>query len=191
MDGIDGLAASEAVMIGGIFGIFLFFTGSSGLAVIAWSLAASAGGFLLWNWHPAKIFMGDTGSVLIGFSFSVLALASEKSGAIPILLWIIALGACVIDATTTTFYRLWRGERWFEAHRTFAYQRAVARGFRHDHVVASMLGLNIFLLALVAISLLEPRMLLLSFTTAMIILVLIWRNVQRGAIFPLKKQPPQ
>lgn len=191
MDGIDGLAASETVMIGGLFGILLFFTGSSSLAVIAWSLTASAGGFLLWNWQPAKIFMGDTGSVLIGFSFAVLALASEKTGGVPLLLWIMALGICVIDATTTTLYRLWRGERWFEAHRTFAYQRAVARGYRHSRVVIHMLGLNVFLLAMVALSLLEPRIMLLSFTATMIILVFIWRNIQRGVLFPLQKQPLQ
>ena len=77
MDGIDGLVASETVMVAGVAGVFLAVGGSMRLALVAWMLAAAAAGFLVWNWHPATVFMGDVGSVLMGYALGVLALATE------------------------------------------------------------------------------------------------------------------
>ena len=71
MDGIDGLAAGEAVSVGLVGGGLLAFAGTSGMALAAVSLAAAAGGFLVFNWPPAKIFMGDVGSGLLGYALKV------------------------------------------------------------------------------------------------------------------------
>src|SRR6266550_4970244 len=87
MDGIDGLAASEALVVGSIGGGLLLVAGDVGLAFVAFLIAAAATGFLPWNWQPAKIFMGDVGSGLLGFYFAVLAIASERSASVPLVVW--------------------------------------------------------------------------------------------------------
>ncbi len=134
MDGIDGLLGAETVVVGTVAGVLLMLSGAPELALLAWIIAAGSAGFLVWNWHPAKIFMGDVGSVLIGFSFATLAVSSERVGALPGLVWVILLGVVIVDAGLSTLRRAFKGEKWFEAHRTFGYHRAVQMGYRHDQV---------------------------------------------------------
>ncbi len=126
VDGIDGLAAGEAVSTGVIGGLLLLGTGHVGMAMIALLIAAANAGFLPLNWAPAKLFMGDVGSGMLGYLFAVLAIASENAGAVPILLWTLLLGAFVFDATVTLFRRIAHGERWYHAHHSHAYQRIAA-----------------------------------------------------------------
>lgn len=125
-------------------------SGAWGLASAAWGLAAASAGFLVFNWPPARIFMGDVGSGLLGYGFGVLAVASERMGALPIGVWMILLAVFVVDATATLIRRVVCGERWYEAHRSHAYQRAVQIGYSHRQVTTCVLALN-SLLALVAV----------------------------------------
>jgi Fuc2NAc and GlcNAc transferase len=150
MDGIDGLAASEAVSVGLVGGGLLAVAGADGMALAAFSLAAAAGGFLVFNWPPAKIFMGDVGSGLLGYAFGVVALASERAGAVPLVVWMLLLAVFIVDATATLIRRVMKGERWYEAHRSHAYQRAVQAGYSHRQVTIAIMGLNV-LLAVAAI----------------------------------------
>jgi Fuc2NAc and GlcNAc transferase len=145
MDGIDGLAASEAVSVGLVGGGILAVAGADGIALAAFSLAATAGGFLVFNWPPAKIFMGDVGSGLLGYAFGVLALASERAGAVPLVVWMFLLAVFIVDATATLIRRVMKGERWYEAHRAHAYQRAVQAGYSHRQVTLAIMGLNVLL----------------------------------------------
>jgi len=145
MDGIDGLAAGEAVSVGLVGGGLLAFAGADGMALAALSLAAAAGGFLVFNWPPAKIFMGDVGSGLLGYAFGVLALASERAGVVPLIVWMMLLAVFIVDATATLIRRVVNGERWFEAHRSHAYQRAVQAGYSHRDVTVAVMGLNALL----------------------------------------------
>ena len=149
MDGIDGLSASEAVMVGGVGGLFLFWAGAPGAAGAAWILSGAAAGFLIWNWPPAKIFMGDVGSGFLGYGFAVLALFSENREALPIVGWSILLGVFIVDATATLIRRIVQGETWYEAHRSHAFQRAVQSGQSHSRVTIAVIGLNV-LLAVIA-----------------------------------------
>jgi Fuc2NAc and GlcNAc transferase len=142
MDGIDGLAAGEAVSVGLVGGGLLALGGADGMALVALSLAAAAGGFLVFNWPPAKIFMGDVGSGLLGYAFGVVALASERAGAVPLMVWMMLLAVFLVDATATLIRRVVNGERWFEAHRSHAYQRAVQTGYSHRDVTLAVMGLN-------------------------------------------------
>jgi Fuc2NAc and GlcNAc transferase len=142
MDGIDGLAAGEAVGVGLVGGVLLAAAGATGLSLVALALAAAAGGFLVFNWPPAKIFMGDVGSGLLGYAFGVLAMASERAGAVPLVVWMILLAVFIVDATATLIRRVVNGERWFEAHRSHAYQRAVQAGYSHHAVTVAVMGLN-------------------------------------------------
>jgi Fuc2NAc and GlcNAc transferase len=149
MDGIDGLAAGEAVGVGLVGGVLLAAAGAPGLSLGALALAAAAGGFLVFNWPPAKIFMGDVGSGLLGYAFGVVALASERAGTVPLVVWVILLAVFIVDATATLIHRVLNGERWFEAHRSHAYQRAVQTEYSHRDVTLAVMGLN-GLLAVVA-----------------------------------------
>jgi Fuc2NAc and GlcNAc transferase len=142
MDGIDGIAAAEAVAVGTIGGALLLTGGRSGLAVVALILAGSALGFLYWNWSPATIFMGDVGSGFLGFLFAILAVQSERVVAVPLWAWGMLLGAFVFDATLTLVRRIIGGEVWHAAHRSHAYQRAVAAGRSHAVVSGAALALT-------------------------------------------------
>jgi Fuc2NAc and GlcNAc transferase len=142
MDGIDGLAAGEAVVAGAGATMLLHAGGYSGLAWTTAVVSGASGGFLVWNWPPAKIFMGDVGSGLLGFLFATSAVASENAGGPPLLAWLLLLGVFVFDATVTLFRRLARGERVYEAHRSHAYQRAVQAGWSHRFVTGVALALT-------------------------------------------------
>jgi Fuc2NAc and GlcNAc transferase len=141
MDGIDGLASGEAVTVG-VLGALLLAPREPSLALVALLLAAAAAGFLVWNWAPARLFMGDVGSGFIGFLFGGLALASENAHALPAVLWLILLGPFFMDATITLLRRIARGERWYAGHRTHAYQRAVLGGWSHRRVTATVAALS-------------------------------------------------
>ncbi len=142
MDGIDGLAAGQAVVVAALGGSCLLRDGATGLGLIAALTLGASAGFLAWNWSPARIFMGDVGSGLLGFVFGALALGSEHRGSLPALGWLLLLGTFVLDATLTLLRRMLAGERWFEAHRTHAYQRAVQSGWSHRRVTSVMLLLT-------------------------------------------------
>jgi Fuc2NAc and GlcNAc transferase len=145
MDGIDGIAAVEAVSVGALGGTLLWLTSNPGLSIVAFTVAAANLGFLPWNWPPAKVFMGDVGSSLLGFFFASLAIASENSKALPVVWWILLLLVFVFDATVTLFRRGLARESLYVAHREHAYQRAVASGFRHTQVTGAVAVINISL----------------------------------------------
>jgi len=160
MDGIDGIAGSEAVTAGLAGGALLLALGSPGLATLSLLLAAASAGFLAWNWQPARIFMGDVGSGFLGFCFAALALASERAGALPLLGWVLLLGVFLFDATATLGRRVVRGEKWYDAHRSHAYQRAVQGGWRAAAVTGAVIAINLVLGALAWAAAAEPRRLL-------------------------------
>ncbi|MGE6821324.1 MraY family glycosyltransferase [Pseudomonas soli] len=151
MDGIDGLASSEAVFVGLAGGLIHFLAGQFGLGVLCLSLAAAAGGFLCWNFPPAKIFMGDAGSGFLGIIMGGLALVSGWVAAEFFWSWIILLGVFVVDATVTLLRRMIRGEKVYEAHRSHAYQFASRQYASHLKVTLVAWGLNIFWLLPIAL----------------------------------------
>ncbi|WP_018604587.1 MraY family glycosyltransferase [Uliginosibacterium gangwonense] len=131
MDGIDGIAAAQAVFML-LFGAMAIVLACPAAAtdpvwVLMLCVAAAVLGFLLLNWPPARIFMGDVGSTWLGFMIFVLAVISVQKGWLTYAVWIILAGVFVTDATLTLFNRLARGEKWHEAHRDHAYQRLAHR----------------------------------------------------------------
>jgi UDP-N-acetylmuramyl pentapeptide phosphotransferase/UDP-N-acetylglucosamine-1-phosphate transferase len=147
MDGIDGIAGSEAAMIA--IGVALValaapVAGVAGLALLGCATAAAALGFLWWNWHPARLFMGDVGSVPLGYLLGWLLLALAARG-----LWAPALILplyFLADASWTLLRRLARGARIWEAHREHFYQRAVQAGRSHAAVVRRVILADLVLL---------------------------------------------
>jgi Fuc2NAc and GlcNAc transferase len=148
MDGIDGLAAVEAIFVGGIGAIILLSGGAPGLAIVSAVVAGSAVGFLVWNHMPARIFMGDVGSGFLGFIFATIALSTHVATVIPVAVWILLLLAFLVDATITLLRRVLRGETWHLAHRLHAYQRLAQSGMSHAQVVGWVSILDALLAAL-------------------------------------------
>src|SRR3569832_137976 len=150
MDGIDGLAADEAVTVALVAAGLLWWGGAPDLALGAALLAAACGGFLWWNWPPAKIFMGDVGSGFLGYCFAVLMLASEKAQALPLTAWLILLAVFVLDATYTLTNHNTHKEKWYTAHRSHAYQRLIQLGHPHVRVTSAVMLVNLLVLAPIA-----------------------------------------
>ena len=146
MDGIDGLAGSEAAAIGA--GLLLFASFGAGadpaLRTLAAALIGAAIGFLVWNWSPARIFLGDVGSVPLGYvlGFLLLHLAARGYWRIALILPLYFLA----DATITLTRRLLRGERVWLAHREHLYQQAVRRGLGHAAVVKRVIAADLALI---------------------------------------------
>jgi Fuc2NAc and GlcNAc transferase len=181
MDGIDGLAASQAVLIFGSGALLLFFRGDHSLGTVSACVAGSSAGFLVWNWPPAKIFLGDVGSGAIGYLVAALAIASENNRSVPLLAFAIISGLFVADATITLMRRVARGERPAEAHRDHAYQRLTRAWNSHRAVTAGAAVVTLVLAAFAAIGTIVPRFLLLSFCVACLILAALLLTVERRA----------
>lgn len=179
VDGIDGLAAGEAVSTGTIAGLILLAMGYSGLALVALLIAAANAGFLPLNWAPAKLFMGDVGSGMLGYLFAVVAIASENAHAMPILIWVLLLGAFVFDATVTLCRRIANGERWYHAHHSHAYQRMVQAGRTHAQVSSTILLINLLLGLLAIVAWLRPTFFLIAIAAGALLLSVVYLSVER------------
>ncbi len=147
MDGIDGISGIEAISIAG--GVAVLCTlGSAPIALFgpALVIGAAALGFLFWNWHPARIFLGDVGSVPLGFVLGWLLFELARAGHWPAAL--ILPSYYIADATITLIRRLMRGEKIWEAHKSHFYQHAHQRGLAHDQISVRVLGVNMVLIGL-------------------------------------------
>ena len=148
MDGIDGIAGTEsaAIAVGvALLAVPHLAAGGLGVGLLAIAVAASSLGFLWWNWQPARLFMGDVGSVPLGYLLGWLLLMLAGAG-----LWAPALILplyFLADATWTLLRRLLRGAKIWQAHREHFYQRAVQAGRSHAAVVRRVLVADIVLVA--------------------------------------------
>lgn len=131
MDGSDGLAGGMALFGFGSYGIAAWHAGNMDLMATCFCISASATGFLLFNFHPAKIFMGDAGSIPLGFLSASLGLLGWQQEVWPLWFPILVFSPFICDATVTLLKRLMRGEKVWQAHRTHYYQRMVQMGWGH------------------------------------------------------------
>ncbi len=177
MDGIDGLAGSELVFVTFLSYLLVINSGDEVTAMLSATLLAAGAGFLLWNWPPAKIFMGDVGSSFTGFSLGVLALISMQSGILTLWTWLILLAVFIVDATVTLLRRFWRGEKWYEGHATHAYQQAARQYKSHAKVTITVIVINLLWLAPLAwLSVQRPELgMALTLLAMMPLLLLAWR----------------
>ena len=151
MDGIDGITGVESVSIALGLVLCLLLLGGQPVALgLALLLAGAVLGFLPWNWAPAKIFLGDVGSVPLGYLLGWLLLLAAAHG-----LWASAVILplyYLADATLTLVKRGLRGAKVWRAHREHAYQRAVQGGLGHASVALRVLACNLALIALAALA---------------------------------------
>jgi UDP-N-acetylmuramyl pentapeptide phosphotransferase/UDP-N-acetylglucosamine-1-phosphate transferase len=150
MDGIDGITGVEMAALGiGLAGLSV--TGQISLALLGPALAVTAAalGFLVWNWQPARIFMGDVGSVPAGYLIGWLLLSAVHGDGAMGNGWVFVLilpAYYLADSSITLARRLLKGENVLRAHRQHFYQRAVIRGHGHGRVCGSVILANAVLI---------------------------------------------
>lgn len=141
MDGSDGLAGGMALFGFGAYGVAALAGGAPAVAGMAWSVAAAAAAFLAFNFHPARVFLGDSGSIPLGFLAGALGWIGWQAGIWPAWFPAAVFAPFVVDATVTLVLRLIRGERVWQAHRDHYYQRLVRIGWGHRRTALAAYGL--------------------------------------------------
>lgn len=134
MDGMDGLAASQTIAAAIAYTVLFLRIGAYDLATYSAILGAASGGFLMHNFPPARIFMGDAGSTFFGVSFAALGILGIHHR-IPLPVAALPLAPFLLDGTFTILRRASRREALWRAHRTHLYQRAVQTALDHRDVL--------------------------------------------------------
>jgi UDP-GlcNAc:undecaprenyl-phosphate GlcNAc-1-phosphate transferase len=145
MDGIDGLAGGSGVIYSLGLAVVCIGTGHRMLGAGSLVLAAACLGFLLHNFPPARIFMGDVGSLFIGYVLAAFAVLTTNSGVrpVPFIAVLLLFAPFIYDTTLTLLLRWRRGEKLHEAHRCHLYQRLITSGQSHRQVTLTYYGLNL------------------------------------------------
>lgn len=135
MDGMDGFAGGMTVIGFGVLGLVGWMEAEWWFSIASWSIAASALGFLVWNFPPARIFLGDAGSSTLGFLVAAFTVWADQQEVVPIWISILVFSPFIVDATVTLVRRIIRREPIWEAHRSHYYQRLALRGWGHRRTV--------------------------------------------------------
>jgi UDP-N-acetylmuramyl pentapeptide phosphotransferase/UDP-N-acetylglucosamine-1-phosphate transferase len=131
MDGADGLAGGMTLIGFGVYAVAAWAGGNANFAWFAASISATAAAFLLFNFYPARIFMGDVGSIPLGFLAAAMGIYGWYSAIWPPWFPLLTFSPFIVDATFTLAQRATRGERIWQAHREHYYQRLVRMGLGH------------------------------------------------------------
>ncbi len=134
MDGIDGIAASQCLLACAAAALMSWRTGEQDYALFCLLLAASQLGFLVWNWPPARLFMGDAGSIPTGFLLAGLAVMGAVEDRLGLACWLVLLAVFITDASWTLLWRMATGQPFTRPHRLHAYQRLSVRWGSHLRV---------------------------------------------------------
>lgn len=181
MDGIDGITGVETAALGlGIpIAAALAGIGDPGSAALGLSVAAAGLAFLRWNWHPAKLFLGDVGSVPLGYllGWLLLGLAAHGLWAPAVILPLYYLA----DASLTLARRILRGEHFWRAHRQHFYQRALAADGNHAAVARLVLAGDATLVALALLAVTQPLIALVLAALVVAIMLLVMARRARLA----------
>lgn len=190
MDGIDGIAGTQAVTAGTGWLLVGIIAGSPIAYVLGGSVLFAAFAFLLHNWPPARIFMGDAGSAFLGFVFSAVPLlihdTSVPDAGIPALLAILFVWLFVFDSVFTFLRRLINGEKVWQAHRQHLYQRLVISGYSHLRTTLIYGAISISIVMFATLSVDRPAQipaywsLFVAAVGSAVLLLLCWK---RGCLF--------
>lgn len=144
MDGMDGLAGGMAVFGFGFLALLSWVGHHQPLMLVSASIAAAAGAFLLFNFHPARIFLGDAGSTTLGFLAAGLGLIGWQNGVWSLWVPLLVFAPFVVDASVTLARRMMRGEKFWQAHRSHFYQRLVLSGWSHRRTACAEYGMMMY-----------------------------------------------
>ncbi|HEY1295175.1 MAG TPA: glycosyltransferase family 4 protein [Chloroflexota bacterium] len=186
MDGIDGLAAAQAIVAGAALSIAGVLVRNPLVAISGGLLSASSLGFAIYNLPPARMFMGDVGSTFLGFSFAGLGLLANigvGGDRLPIEFGLVLFAPFLFDGLVTLSRRVVRGERWYAAHRSHYYQRLVQCGLTHAQVTCLYTGLGVVaagaaLAGLYASEALRVTLALVAYVPMLAVVALVWRLEQ-------------
>ncbi len=169
IDGLDGLAAGSALFSTLVICIVAVLGHDNNILFLALALSGAIAGFLRYNFNPASIFLGDCGSLLIGFMLSAIALAgSQKSPTmIAVAIPIVSLGLPILDVTISVLRRFLGGQKLFTADREHIHHKLISRGIPHKQVVLMLYGVSACF-ALFSLFLLNPG----SQTVGLVLVVL-------------------
>jgi Fuc2NAc and GlcNAc transferase len=145
MDGSNGMAGLQGVFAATVLAVLFHLSGDVQFSGFSLLLAACCAGFLPWNLGDAKVFMGDVGSLALGFLFAALLLYGMGTGAISQAVALMVMLLFLTDATLTLLMRVIKGERWYNAHRQHFYQRLIAAGWTHGRVAIFYQAINLTL----------------------------------------------
>ncbi len=158
MDGIDGIAGSEAISVLLAAAAIIFATNDSHWSSILLWTCGPVMGYLIWNWEPAKIFMGDAGSGFLGLVIGVLALSTSVNSVLTLWTWLILLGVFICDTTWTLVFRFKTGQDWHQPHHNHAYQILARKLNSHARTTLGVIGVNLVWLAPLAyLTTLHPK----------------------------------
>lgn len=135
MDGMDGFAGGMTLSGFGFIGLAGFTQGDYFFALLSWTVAAASAGFLLKNFPPAKIFMGDVGSATLGFLVAAFSLWGIRSEVFDLWFPLLVFSPFILDATITVIRRALKGEKIWKAHCKHYYQRLALAGWGHKKTV--------------------------------------------------------
>lgn len=186
MDGSDGLAGGMALFGFGMFGIAAWLAHNPPLALMNFCIAAAALSFLFYNFHPAKIFMGDAGSIPLGFLVTAMGVCGWQQGSWEAWFPVLVFSPFIVDASVTLLKRTLRGEKVTEAHREHYYQRLIQLGWGHRNVALAeyVLMLASGTSALLALQYAFPWQIFLIwgavYASLMWLLDARWKNFKRG-----------
>jgi Fuc2NAc and GlcNAc transferase len=148
MDGINALAGTQALICGLIFAFWFQYFGQAGESLILLSVAAVSAGFLYWNVTPARVFMGDSGSTMLGGLFAIVCLKLHNELQLSIIFPALIFAWFLLDTSTTLIRRLFRGEKIWQAHRQHLYQKLAITP--KDHLkVTGMISLLTIIISLI------------------------------------------
>ncbi len=149
VDGLDGLAGGTALIAALTLAVIAFFESQATAFTVALVLAAAVLGFLRYNFHPAKIFLGDTGSMLLGFILAATAIMglTKSATALSILVPIVILGIPLFDTAFAIVRRCLNGRHIFEPDKEHLHHRLLTAGFSHRGAVLAVYGVNLVLAA--------------------------------------------
>ena len=151
MDGIDGMLASGTIFICLCMGAFLYLEGDVIFATMLFLLAVTSGAFLWFNWPPARLFMGDVGSVFLGYTLAMLVIATTREHPTLLWVWLIIMGYFLTDTTTTLLIRMRFVRPFYGTHRHHAYQSIARRTDNHLLVTRAVLLVKILWLLPLAV----------------------------------------
>lgn len=143
MDGANGLAGGMAAFGFAAYAVAATLAGQPSLALLAACTAAAAAAFLLFNFDPARIFMGDVGSIPLGYLAAVLGLEGVRGEAWPFWFPLLVFSPFIVDGTWTLLKRAYFGSRVWQAHREHYYQRLVRMGWSHRQLAMAEYGLMV------------------------------------------------
>ena len=135
MDGMDGFAGGMAIFGFGSFAVMGWLADHDLFFAMNLIVVTAATGFLIFNFPPARIFMGDTGSSTLGFLAAAMSLWADREGSFPLWIALLVFSPFIVDATVTLLQRLWRREKIWQAHKAHYYQRLVQLGWGHRKTV--------------------------------------------------------